>query len=93
MDENTEKVMIAGGGYGHGYLHAVIEVGKEYEILPLNPRRMKHRGRVCTFLGLVPISEFKPDEFVFKVRFKDNNRIGRLRSFDDLLLSAIKQQS
>jgi hypothetical protein len=61
-----------------------IKVGKEYVIQPLNPLKKKHRDRRCVVLGFVPVSEFHPRDIVAKVRFLDNNRIGRTE-LDDLV--------
>jgi hypothetical protein len=40
-------------------------------------KKKKHRDRRCVVLGFVPVSEFHPRDIVAKVRFLDNNRIGR----------------
>ena len=54
-----------------------IETGKEYIVQPLNPQKLKNRGRHCLVLDFVPVSESQPDYIVAKVRYTDNNRIGK----------------
>jgi len=54
-----------------------IEIGKEYIIQPLNPRKLKNRGRHCLVLDFVPLSETHIDYIVAKVRYTDNNHIGK----------------
>jgi hypothetical protein len=61
-----------------------IKVGKEYVIQPLNTLKKKHRDGRCVVLGFVPVSESHPRDIVAKVRFLDNNRIGRTE-LDDLV--------
>lgn len=57
--------------------------GDQYVVKPRNPRKLKHRGRECVFLDLVPVSVEHHHDLVAKVRFTDNNRIGRV-DFGDL---------
>jgi hypothetical protein len=61
-----------------------IKVGKEYVIQPLNMLKKKHRNRRCVVLGFVPVSDSHPTDIVARVRFRDNNRIGRAE-LDDLV--------
>jgi hypothetical protein len=62
----------------------ILRIGKEYIIQPLNPLKKKHRNRRCIVLDFVPVSESHPIDIVAKVRFVDNNRIGRTE-LDDLV--------
>ena len=55
----------------------VVTVGREYVIELDNPRATRNRGRHVRVLGFVPASPSRPDEFVAKVRYLDNNRVGR----------------
>jgi hypothetical protein len=59
-----------------------IETGKEYVIEPLNPQKLKNRGRHCLVLDFVPLSESQPDYIVAKVRYTDNNRVGKTELSD-----------
>jgi hypothetical protein len=61
-----------------------IKVGKEYVIQPLNILKKKHRDRRCLVLGFVAVSDSHPRDIVARVRFRDNNRIGRAE-LDDLV--------
>jgi len=61
-----------------------VTVGKEYIIQPLNPLKKKHRNRRCIVLDFVPVSDSHPIDIVAKVRFLDNNRVGRAE-LDDLV--------
>lgn len=60
-----------------GRRKATIKVGKDYVIQPVNILKKKHRTRRCTVLAFVPVSDSHPTDIVAKVRFRDNNRIGR----------------
>jgi hypothetical protein len=57
--------------------NATIKVGKEYVIQPLKSLKKKHRNRRCVVLEFVRVSDSHPRDIVAKVRFLDNNRIGR----------------
>jgi hypothetical protein len=70
--------------FGSKQRRATIKVGREYVIQPLNTQKKKHRNRRCVVLGFVPVSEFHPRDIVARVRFLDNNRIGRTE-LDDLV--------
>ena len=59
-----------------------LRVGKEYIIEPLNPLKKKHRNRRCIVLDFVPVSDSHPIDIVAKVRFLDNNRVGRAELAD-----------
>jgi hypothetical protein len=54
-----------------------LEIGGEYIVKPRNPQKEKHRDRPCVILDFVPVSEQHPRDVVAKVRFLDNNRMGR----------------
>lgn len=64
-----------------------LDIGGEYIIQPLNPQKKKHRDRRCVILDFIPVSEFHPKDTVAKIRFMDNNRIGRAE-LSDLVPSA-----
>jgi hypothetical protein len=51
-----------------------LTIGNEYLVEPLNSR--------CVILDFVPVSESHPRELVAKVRFRDNNRVGRVELED-----------
>ena len=56
------------------YVNGVrIRVGDEYIIQPTNPKKMKHRDRKCTLIGLD--DDIMPHKV--SIRFKDNNRLGK----------------
>ena len=59
-----------------------LEVGKEYVVQPMNPQKTKNRGRKCMILDFVPVSEFHPHDTVAKVRYLDNNRVGKAELSD-----------
>ena len=59
-----------------------IETGKEYIVQPLNPQKLKNRGRHCLILDFVPRSGSDANDLVAKVRYTDNNRIGRAELSD-----------
>lgn len=64
-----------------------VKTGEKYIIQPNNPRKLKNRGRHCLVLDFVPISDSDPDGYmVAKVRFLDNNRIGKA-DLADLILA------
>ena len=53
-----------------------LHVGRRYVIRPRNPSKLRNRDRECLVLAFVPVSDTHPD-IVAKVRFLDNNRVGR----------------
>lgn len=59
-----------------------IEVGREFEVQPPNPQKLKHRGRRCTVVGWV----FDDIGFLsaVSVKFADNGRRGRV-DLEDLV--------
>lgn len=61
--------------------NVILEVGREYIIDQLNPKTQKNRGRRCVFLGVVTVDNGKYQKA--KVRYLDNNRVGRAE-FTDL---------
>ena len=63
--------------YGAQERKVVLKVGEEYVVQPLNGQKKKHRDRRCVILDFVPVSDAHPRDVVAKVRFLDNNRIGR----------------
>ncbi len=68
--------------YGRMHRKATLTAGNAYIVRPLNPRKQKHRGRLCVILDFIPVSESHPNDTVAKVRFVDNNRIGRAELSD-----------
>jgi hypothetical protein len=68
--------------HGKTRREATLRVGEEYVVQPLNPNKKKHRGRHCVILDFVAVSEFHPKDIVAKVRFLDNNRVGRAELSD-----------
>lgn len=70
--------------HGSTQLKTTLKIGGEYIVKPLNPQKKKHRDRPCVILDFVPVSEQHPKDIVAKVRFLDNNRMGRAE-LDDLL--------
>ena len=48
--------------------------GSEYVIKPKNPRKLKHRNRICVFIK----ASDKHMPSTAEVRFKDTNRIGKI---------------
>jgi len=75
-NENTQEMRIS-SAYGKLRREMTLSVGKTYIIKPLNVRKTKNRDRQCTILDFVPVSEYHPNDIVAKVRYLDNNRIGR----------------
>lgn len=59
-----------------------VSEGHEYIVSPLNSAKLKHRGRRCIVLEVISVSENHPRDFVAKVKFLDNNRIGRVELGD-----------
>jgi hypothetical protein len=55
-----------------------LEIGRVYIVHPHNPAQLKHRGRKCVLLEIVSVSADRLQDKVAKVRFCDNNRIGRV---------------
>jgi hypothetical protein len=55
----------------------IVTVGHEYVVEPSNPRATRNRGRHVRVLGFVPVSPSHPRDIVAKVRYLDNNRVGR----------------
>lgn len=55
-----------------------LTVGETYRVEPLNPRKKKHRGRVCTILEFD--NDFMPRKA--SVRFHDTNRVGKVELSD-----------
>ena len=70
--------------YGSKERKTILTVGKEYVVQPLNPLKKKHRNRRCIILDFVPVSDSHPRDIVAKVRFLDNDHIGRTE-LDDLV--------
>jgi hypothetical protein len=60
----------------------VIHVGSEYRVDPLNPAKLRNRARICRVLDFVPVSESHSQSIVAKVRYLDNNRVGRAELSD-----------
>jgi len=73
----NDKITFASSGR-----KVTLKVGKEYVVQPLNSQKKKHRDRHCMILDFVPVSEDHPRDIVAKVRFLDNNRIGRVELED-----------
>jgi hypothetical protein len=71
------KTMEVVSMHGKTRRQVVLEVGKEYVIQPLNPRSTKNRNRKCILLGFVAVSEHEPDYIKAKIRYLDNNKVGR----------------
>jgi hypothetical protein len=67
--------------------------GNVYVVKPHNPRKKKHRDRKCIFHGIVSVSETSPKDHVAKVRFLDNNRLGRVELADLVSLEVIPPES
>lgn len=63
-------------GFGKKVRKVTAVVGAEYEVLPLNPRKKKHRGRRCVILDFV--RDGIGCAYKAVVRFLDNNRWGRV---------------
>ena len=81
---DNEKTMHFSASYGKSAKReGTITVGKKYTISPLNPQKKHNRGRNCIVLDFVPVSEFHPHDMVAKIKFLDNNRVGRA-DFDEL---------
>jgi len=79
MDDKSDVIMVVGSGYAKKSSREVeMVVGRKYQVPPANPSKKKHRDRVCVLLDIIPISESHPMDLVAKVRFMDNNRIGRV---------------
>jgi len=68
-------------GFG-GEQSVTLDVGKEYVVQPANPRATKNRNRKCVILDFVPASDARPHDIVAKVRYLDNNRVGRVEPSD-----------
>jgi hypothetical protein len=66
MDTETPKELRVIAAYYSDCRVTLIQVGQEYIVKPLNPRKKKHRGSRCEVLSIV-----LSDEKV-KVRFLDN---------------------
>ena len=57
--------------------------GQTYKIEPINPKKRKYRGRICTFI------DYDEDRIqIATVRFNDTNREGKI-PVDDLVQIAI----
>jgi len=54
--------------------------GKKYIIQPDNPRKMKHRNRICILIEVD--DNFMPT--CANVKFEDTNRIGKIDCLSDL---------
>lgn len=76
---NRMEVSVTAGGRSR---KVTLVAGEEYVVQPLNPQKLKHRGRRCLLLDFVPVSDSHPKDLVAKVRFVDNNRIGRAELAD-----------
>lgn len=77
-----KSIQVASGGVK---LPRQVEVktGEEYIIQPHNPRKLKNRGRHCLVLDFVPVNDTDPDGYIVaKVRYLDNNRIGKVELAD-----------
>ena len=69
-----------------------VSEGHEYLVNPLNPAKLKHRGRRCIVLEVISVSENHPRDFVAKVKFLDNNRTGRVELGDLVPVESNDQQ-
>jgi hypothetical protein len=76
-----ERIQVT-SGFRHERREVEVEVGKEYVVQPMNPQKTKNRGRKCVILDFVPLSESHPNDMVAKVRYLDNNRVGRAELSD-----------
>ncbi|WP_339820666.1 hypothetical protein MKZ15_06170 [Paenibacillus sp. FSL R7-0216] len=54
----------------------ILRIGDYYTVIPDNPLKMKHRDRTCEIVEFV-FDELK-NPIKAKVKFEDNNRIGRV---------------
>lgn len=81
MESDIETMEVA-SAYGKARRRVILEVGKEYIIQPLNPRSTKNRDRKCILLGFVAVSEYEPDYIKAKIRYLDNNKVGRAEITD-----------
>lgn len=76
-----EKIQVS-SSFGREQREVTLEVGKEYIVQPMNPRSTRNRDRKCVILGFVPVSKAHPHDTVAKVRYLDNNKIGRAELSD-----------
>jgi hypothetical protein len=59
----------------------VLESGKLYKVDPINPQKMKHRGRICEFIRWYD-DDSRGERDIIEVRFLDTNRKGRVEGSD-----------
>ncbi len=69
-------------GFNGEWRKVVIEIGKEYVVLPLNKAKKKNVGRHCILLELN--DSFMPTEAT--VKWLDTNRKGKQKTLTDLVL-------
>ncbi len=71
----VESVSVEVGDAQETVRHLELRLGTRLVVRPLNPARLRHRGRLCLFS--------RPDEPRARVRFEDNGASG-LVDFGDL---------
>jgi hypothetical protein len=60
----------------------ILEIGRRYEVRPMNIAKGKNVGRTCTLLALN--EDFMPSEA--EVKWEDTGRKGKIKDLTDLIL-------
>ena len=60
----------------------ILEIGRRYEIKPMNIAKSKNVGRTCTLMALN--EDFMPTEA--EVKWEDTGRKGKVKDLTDLVL-------
>jgi hypothetical protein len=70
-------------GYGRDRRDVEIVAGNRYQVLPMNARKQKHRGRYCVVvrLGWESFEPSGPADYLV-VRFEDTGRLGHVEWSD-----------
>ena len=80
----TDLILTVQAGFGFAARKVNIYKDHEYIITPLNPRKLKNRGRHVIMLEKVLYTPGQENaDYVARIKYTDNNRLGRV-DFGDL---------
>ncbi|WP_391558952.1 hypothetical protein [Robertmurraya sp.] len=82
QDENgIQRVLVTRKDKGKTVSKTELIHGNRYRVEPLNPQKLKHRGRAGVLVGFVE-GKLGPDQV--KIKFEDTGRVGQVQ-LDDLV--------
>ncbi len=70
------RVVVTSKVKGETVSKAELIHGNRYRVEPLNPQKLKHRGRAGILVGFVNDDLYNP--YQAKIKFEDSGRVGRV---------------